>query len=360
MLAASVAAAQAPVRRQAGARRPATLPKAWRFAVSGDSRNCGDVVMPGIAAGVLSDHALFYWHLGDLRWISDIDQDFKQLRGERWTLPNIFDYERHAWDDFVDNQIAPFGSLPFYVGIGNHETTIPKSRSDFLARFADWLDSPALREQRMKDDPSDRQVRSYYHWVHDGVDFINLDNATHDQFDDAQMKWLEGVLTRDGKNPAISAIVVGMHETLPDGLAPYHSMSQWDRGRESGRQVYRDLLELQNQDHKKVYLLASHSHFYMAGVFNTEYWRTHGGVLPGWIIGTAGAVRYRLPPSAKDAKAAQTDVYGYLLATVNPSGTPRGTIDFEFKQLPESGVPPNVVQRFTPAFVHECFEHNRQ
>ena len=25
---------------------------AWKFAVSGDSRNCGDVVMPAIAAGV--------------------------------------------------------------------------------------------------------------------------------------------------------------------------------------------------------------------------------------------------------------------------------------------------------------------
>ena len=40
---------------------------AWYFAVSGDSRNCGDVVMPGIAAGVIQSGAIFYWHLGDLR-----------------------------------------------------------------------------------------------------------------------------------------------------------------------------------------------------------------------------------------------------------------------------------------------------
>src|SRR6266478_8883658 len=39
----------------------------WSFAVSGDSRNCGDIVMPGIAEGVRADKAQFYWHLGDYR-----------------------------------------------------------------------------------------------------------------------------------------------------------------------------------------------------------------------------------------------------------------------------------------------------
>lgn len=332
----------------------------WRFAVSGDSRNCGDVVMPGIAAGVTADRAIFYWHLGDVRWIASVDQDFKQLSGEKWTLFDIVYYERHAWDDFIQNQIAPFGSLPFYLGIGNHETTVPKTRGAFVQHFADWLDAPAIRDQRLKDDPTDRQVRTYYHWTHDGVDFMNLDNATHDQFDDAQMKWLEGVLARDSANPAIFTVVVGMHEALPDSLAASHSMSQWARGQESGHQVYQDLMKLQNESHKKVYIVASHSHFFMDGVFNTEYWRTHGGVLPGWIIGTAGAVRYRLPANVKDANSALTDVYGYLLANVDPPGTPKGTIHFEFKQLQESGIPDPVIKRFTPAFVHECFEHNRE
>ena len=41
----------------------------WSFAVSGDSRNCGDVVMPAIAADALKHNAAFYWHLGDLRAI---------------------------------------------------------------------------------------------------------------------------------------------------------------------------------------------------------------------------------------------------------------------------------------------------
>ena len=32
----------------------------WQFAVSGDSRDCGDVVMPAIANSVLSTQAQFY------------------------------------------------------------------------------------------------------------------------------------------------------------------------------------------------------------------------------------------------------------------------------------------------------------
>ena len=47
----------------------------WSFAVSGDSRNCGDVVMPAIAKGVHDDGAKFYYHLGDFRAIYDFDQD---------------------------------------------------------------------------------------------------------------------------------------------------------------------------------------------------------------------------------------------------------------------------------------------
>ena len=47
--------------------------KVWWFAVSGDSRNCGDVVMPAIAKQVREDGASFYWHLGDFRAIYDFD-----------------------------------------------------------------------------------------------------------------------------------------------------------------------------------------------------------------------------------------------------------------------------------------------
>jgi hypothetical protein len=94
----------------------------------------------------------------------------------------------------------------------------------------------------------------------------------------------------------------------------------------------------------------------MEDTFNTEYWRTHGGVLPGWIIGTAGAERYALPPDAKYAKAAKTNVYGYLIATVTASRT--DPIHFEFEQLAESDVPAEVMNRFTPEFVHSCWTGN--
>ena len=77
------------------------------------------------------------------------------------------------------------------------------------------------------------------------------------------------------------------------------------------------------------HVLASHEHFYMDGIFNTDYWKQHGGVLPGWIIGTAGAVRYALPPKSSDARGALTNVYGSALATVQPSGE----ISFEFEKL---------------------------
>jgi hypothetical protein len=98
----------------------------------------------------------------------------------------------------------------------------------------------------------------------------------------------------------------------------------------------------------------------MDGIFNTEYWREHGGVLRGWIVGTAGAQRYPLPPNSRDAQAAATNVYGYLLGTVNPSGQIAGSIRFDFKQLDEAKIPAEVVSRFTEPFVHDCYVGNRR
>ena len=50
-------------------------PGTWKFAISGDSRNCGDIVMPAIAESVLKEGASFYWHLGDYRAIYIFDED---------------------------------------------------------------------------------------------------------------------------------------------------------------------------------------------------------------------------------------------------------------------------------------------
>jgi hypothetical protein len=328
----------------------------WSFAVSGDSRNCGDVVMPGIAARVKQSGASFYWHLGDLRAIYTFDEDMQHEPEHAAKPMNISDYLTSAWDDFIQNQIVPFGAIPFYLGIGNHDTISPMTRDGFVIQFADWLDSPTLHKQRLNDDARDRKLKTYYHWIEDGVDFINLDNATPDQFSSAQVNWIEKVLSADSANPQIHAVVVGMHEALPYSLSESHSMNQSPVGIESGLRVYADLLKTQNDAHKHVYVLASHSHYFMDGTFNTDYWHAHGGVLPGWIVGTAGAVRYALPKERTSARAAETDVYGYLLGTVQPDGE----IEFTYKHLSETEVPAAVAQRFTPQFVHWCFVENSQ
>jgi hypothetical protein len=92
----------------------------------------------------------------------------------------------------------------------------------------------------------------------------------------------------------------------------------------------------------------------MENVYNTPSWRAHGGVLPGWIVGTAGAVRYALPDDRSGARAAMTNVYGYLSATLHADGG----IGFEFRKLNEKDIPASVASRFTPDFVHWCFAEN--
>ncbi|MGE5278556.1 MAG: metallophosphoesterase family protein [Acidobacteriota bacterium] len=350
----------APAAAPAPQAAPAPPPgETWKFVAGGDSRNCGDVVMPAVAAGAAAAGAAFYWHLGDYRAIYDFDRDFlaqpehKTGRGVAGTT--IFDYQKLAWDDFLSSQIAPFGSIPVFLGIGNHELVSPKTRAEYLAQFADWLNAPEIQRQRLKDDPKDHRLKTYYHWIRGGVDFLTLDNASPDQFDGEQMRWLERVIARDEADPAITTIVVGMHAALPDSITADHGMNDWAQGEKSGRRAYERLLEARKKG-KKVYVVASHSHFYIRGVFDTPYWRAHGGVLPGWIIGTTGAIRYKLPEAAASAEEAKTNVYGYLLATVGSDGA----IRFDFKEIAERDVPAPVVTRFGGEFVHQCFEGNRE
>jgi len=340
-------------RRPAGARGDDA---AWRFAVSGDSRDCGDVVMPAIARQVLAGGVEFYWHLGDFRRIYDFDEDMQHEPAHRAHPMTIAAYENQAWQDFIDNQLAPFGPLPVFLGIGNHEVIPPKTRQEYLLTFADWLDAPVLRDQRLRDDPHDHQIRTYFHWIVKGVDFVNLDNVTPDQFDPAQLNWFERILANDEASPELKAVVVGMHKPLPGTLVGGYSMEDSPTGLESGRRVYLDLLRAQNQAHKHVYVLQGHKHVFMSGVFNTEDWQKHGGVLPGWILGTAGATRYALPADTHRATEALTNVYGYLLATVHPDGQ----IAFDFHRITGNDVPPGVRARYTPEFVHWCEVQNTE
>jgi hypothetical protein len=326
----------------------------WRFAVSGDSRNCGDVVMPAIAASALAQNPSFYWHLGDFRKMSDFDEDIEHEAEHSSSPLTIDDYELRAWDDFIQHQLAPFGSVPVFLAIGNHELVFPHTREMYVQQFADWLDTPVIREQRLKDDPKDHLLMTYYHWGQNGVDFITMDNGSLDQFDSGQLKWFERTLNQDVADPQVRTIVVGMHRALPDSISAGHSMNESAQGTESGRRVYKDLLDVRDRSHKRVYVLASHSHYYMADIFETAYWKNNGGVLPGWIVGTAGAQRYALPPDWRNAKMAETNVYGYLMGTVQPEGE----IQFEFHPIRENDVPPAITNRYRAGFVDWCFDQN--
>ncbi|MEP7131683.1 MAG: metallophosphoesterase [Acidobacteriota bacterium] len=326
----------------------------WQFMVSGDSRNCGDAVMPAIAAQASAARVDFYWHLGDFRALYDFDQDFLSQPDRRGKHVSITDYNRGVWDDFIQAQIVPFGSTPVFLGIGNHELVVPKTRLDYVSQFADWINAAPVREQRLKDDPKDHRLKTWYHWIHGGVDFVTLDNASNEQFDSEQLRWFDGVIGRAEADPQVTAIVVGMHAALPDSLAFDHSMNDWAQGEKSGRTAYARLVQAQKK--KPVYILASHSHFYMSGLFDTPEKKAAGEAIPGWIIGTAGAVRYKLPPGAAQAKEAKTNVYGYLIATVEA----RGAIRFDFKEVSESDLPAETVRRMSPEFVHECFAGNSQ
>jgi len=325
--------------------------KNWSFAVSGDSRNCGDVVMPAIAKRAREDGASFYWHLGDFRAIYDFDQDFRQTHPKA----HISDYETSAWPDFIEHQLAPFGDLPVYLALGNHETISPKTRADAIQQFADWFDTPELKTQRLKDDPHAHLLRTYYHWINAGVDFVTLDNASDDQFDADQFTWFTAEIARAAKNPEIRTVVVGMHKALPDSLSAGHSMNDSPAGTASGRNVYKKLVEFRSQTGKNVYVLASHSHFVMDNIYNTACRQQHPEtILPGWIVGTAGAVRYRLPADVSGTNVAKTDVYGYLIGEVHPDET----IQFHFNQLSDADVPNETRQTYTNEFVKSCFTGN--
>jgi|HubBroStandDraft_5_1064220.scaffolds.fasta_scaffold15050_4 hypothetical protein len=330
--------------------------RSWKFAVSGDSRNCGDIVMPAIAAGVHKSGAVFYWHLGDFRAIYLLDEDMSPpaALGLHNKPLDTRTYLREAWPDFIAHQLVPFGALPVYLMMGNHEAVAPMTREAWLVQFADWLETPVLRAQRLKDDPQDHKLHAYYHWIEHNIDFISLDNSTTEQFDPDQMRWLHSVLARDEASPEIRAIVAGMHEALPGSFSRMHSMSESSLGDKSGREAYRALWHAHDAAHKRVYVLASHSHYYMDNIFETADWKDK--VLPGWIIGTGGAQRHKLPPEATPAQHAQTNVYGYMIANV----TPDGEVSFAFERLSLDDIRAISGSAYPESLVRWCYENNHQ
>ena len=103
--------------------------------------------------------------------------------------------------------------------------------------------------------------------------------------------------------------------------------------------------------------MASHSHYYLANVFNTGYWREpahHARVLPGWIVGSAGAERYVLPAGMVQGPDAQAHIYGYLTGSVARDGQ----IQFVFHALTEVELQQASHPDYAPDDVHACFEGN--
>lgn len=324
----------------------------WTFAVSGDSRNCGDFVMPAIAAKVKEENDSFYWHLGDFRAISEPDQDLLSMMPAGSQL-SVAEYRQMAWDDFLEHQIRSFGSTPVFLGRGNHENVHPMTREGYVTKFSSFLDRPEISAQRISDGPAGAPIGPWYHWIQGSVDFITMDNSSRDEFSDAQMQWLRVVLDRDlASNSGVRAIVAGMHEALPHSTGAEHAMDDWELGERTGELVYNWFYDAQAAG-KHVYLIASHSHYYSPNVFNTPFWRQHSSqVVPGLIIGTAGAHRYPLPRTAD--KSARTHIYGFVQGTVHLDGT----IDFALHELSEDDLNQNRWRNAPLNAVHECFVHN--
>jgi hypothetical protein len=324
----------------------------WSFAVSGDSRNCGDFVMPAIASSVKAENDAFYWHLGDFRWISKQDQDLVAMLPGGKEL-SIGEYHQMAWDDFLTHQMTSFGTFPVFLGRGNHETVPPMTRDGYIAKFGTFLDRPEIAEQRKADGAGAGPVGPWYHWTHRGVDFITLDNASKDEFSDEQLKWLRGVLDRDlAPDSGIRAIVAGMHEALPHSTGAEHAMDDWDLGERTGDKVYTWFYDAQAAG-KYVYLIASHSHYYSPNIFDTAYWKQYSNrVVPGLIIGLAGAHRYALPKTAE--KGAKTHIYGFLQGQVQADGQ----IDFKLHELSEDDLVKSRWPNAPLAAIHECVVGN--
>jgi hypothetical protein len=309
--------------------------------------------MPAIAAKVKAENDAFYWHLGDFRWISSPDQDLLAMLPSGSQLSKS-DYQKRAWDDFLQHQMASFGSFPVFLGRGNHEAVSPMTREGYIAKFSNFLSRPEIEAQRKADGTAAGDAaQPWYHWTRDGVDFITLDNASKDEFSDAQLRWLRSVLDRDlAPQSGIHTIVAGMHEGLPHSTTSNHAMDDWELGIRTGELVYTWLFDAQTAG-KHVYILASHSHFYSPDIFNTPYWKQHTSkVVPGIIIGSAGAHRYQLPKDVD--KASRTDIYGYLQGIVHADGS----IDFVLHVLTESDLVESKWPNAPLDAIHECFIHN--
>jgi hypothetical protein len=327
---------------------------AWTFAVSGDSRDCGDFVLPAISADVKAEKDDFYWHLGDFRKIQEPDQDLVAMNGGK--VPPLDEYIKTAWDDFLAHQVASFGSFPVFLGRGNHETLGGLTREDYIKKFYPLLNRPEIVAQRQADKAAKVDVAPvgpWYHWIYKGIDFITMDNSDADEFTLDQLHWLRSVLDHDLlPSSGVTTIVMAAHEALPHSTGVLHAMDDWAIGEQTGDIAYQWFYDAESAG-KHVYLIASHSHYYMPNIYRTLYWYQYSSrFVPGIIIGSAGAHRYPLPQGADENS--KTMIYGYLQGAVAPDGS----IDFKLHELSEKDLLKSKWPNAPADAIHECFVHN--
>ena len=82
--------------------------------------------------------------------MSKPDQDLVAMQPAGKEL-SIDEYHRIAWDDFLTHQMPAFGTMPVFLGRGNHETVPPMTLDGYVAKFATFLDRPEIAEQRKAD-----------------------------------------------------------------------------------------------------------------------------------------------------------------------------------------------------------------
>lgn len=335
----------------------------WYFAVSGDSRDCGDLIIPKIARAIHDRDKQapveFYWHLGDLRRMFDVDCDIIKRKNPSFDCVNrgatsltkdeMDEYLKTAWDDFIEHQIKAFGDTQYFLGIGNHELLAGRTRDDFRKQFQKWLTEEPIHGQRIADEArglSSDEGDTYYHWVKNGVDFIYLDNADAKSFSAAEVLWLAKLLKLDAEDKSIKTIIAGMHEALPYSTSRDHAMDMTCQGICSGEEVYQLLYRAQGltgppDRQKHVYVFCSHSHYYQKDIFNTP--EHQGQVLPGWLVGTAGAQQY-----------VNTIRYGYLQVEVMPDGT----LNPRFVDVTRD-MPPLATGQGAEELTDFCFKDNK-
>ena len=131
-------------------------------------------------------------------------------------------------------------------------------------------------------------------------------------------------------------------------------MSESPRGDKSGREAYEALWHAHDAAHKHVYVLASHSHYYMDNIFETADWKDK--VLPAGSSAqpALNAISYR--PKLRPRNTPRPMFMATSIATVAPDGA----ASFQFQRLSLDDLHAINGSRIPEPLVRWCYENNHQ